>query len=677
MKIYPFSKELVESKMFLSIQFYNEKNNDTARIVAKEVIDLVEKKAPEMATDSMLLDTYKVLAELHISEPDKCIEYRLKVLACTKKGSEKYFDNVRSLLFDYYNHSKLEELKALLADLEKLLNSQKDDKLDKYWIIVYYGKAQLYKKTRNYEQAVLYSKKLFADNEIYELFPTYRLAPMYMEMGIYLTFLNEYDEAIEWAKKGTQSTRYKSGGQLGTYYSTLGYIYGLQKKYKESIEAYEKGIPMFEEDSITFKAWLINAYNNIANWQISLKEYDNVIESIEKSKKYGSMPTQNYYLGSSFGEQGKYEMAVKEFQQVLIQYSTQFKDENIDKNPSTYEVFKSVHITNNALFKKGEFEYKWGKEQQDKHRLLKSYETLKIAFSHYERVARASKGFDKSRFLINESLLSTLAYMIMVQSELYELEPTPATFDELLYLTERRKALQLIETLSPSSLPESLVKQEQVLLKELNENGQKLDLATYNNQKDSIIFYRNALIETNQVLENHFETIKKDYPKTSINFYNNEYATLQDNQNNLSKNTALIEYNNLGNNKGFAITISSTTQKIVAIDLSTLSTNIKKLNELIQDRFAFQKPVRDEFIEVSHQLYNQLIKPIESEIAGKTKLMIVLEGQLFHLPFELLLKSNEKKPYHELDFLIKNYEVNYHYSATSFLKLQEKQTVKR
>ena len=673
---YPFSKELVESKVLLTVQLYNEKKSDTAIVVGKEVISLVEKEAPEMVTDSMLLDAYKVLAELHLSDPDKCIPYRLKVLDCTEVGSEKYFDNVRSLLFTYYNHNRLEELKALLTDLEKLLNSQKDGKLDKYWIIFYYGKAQLYKKNRNYEQAVLYSKKLFADNEKYELFPIYQLAPMYMEMGIYLTILNEYDEAIEWAEKGIQSTKYKSGGQLGTYYSTLGYIYSLQKKSRKSIEAYEKGIPLFEEDPITFKAWLANTYNNIANSYINLKEYDKVIEPIKKSKEYGSTPIHNYQLGLSFGEQGKYEMAVKELQQVLVQNSTQFKEVNIDENPSAYEVFKDTKITNEALFQKGQYEYKWGKEQQDKHRLLKSYETLKIAFSHYEEVARASKGFDKSRFLINENLLETLSYMIMAQSELYELEPRSTTFDELLYLTERRKALQLIETLSPSSLPESVVKREQKLLKELSDNGQKLDLATYSNQKDSIIFYQNALVETNQVLEKHFEEVKKNYPKVSNDFYNDEYVALQDIQDDLSEKTLLIEYNSFKNISGLMIVIGKESQKNIMIDLSNLAENISTFNKLIQSRFAFQKSVRDKFIDTSHELYKTLIEPIESELEGKTKIMIVVEGELFHLPFELLLKSNEKKPYQELDFLIKKYEINYHYSATAFLKLQEKTTVK-
>ena len=675
-EVYPFSRELMESKVLLSVQYYNEGIADTAIATAEGIINLIEKEAPELRTDTVLIDAYEILAQLYVSQPDKCIPYRLKLLDCTQKGSKKYFEKVQYLIFDYANHYMLEELDALLIDLEKLLDNQKDETLSKYWITIYYGKILMYKKLRNYEQAVLYSKKLFIDNEKHKVIPTYQLAPMYMDMGIFLTRLNEYDEAIEWAEKGIQSRRYESPGQAGSFHSTFAFIYLNQKKYRKAIAEYEKAIPMFEKEPIRFKTWLVNAYNSIAAAYSELKEHDKVIEAVEKSKEYGLTPIQNYRLGLSYGEQGKYEIAIKELQQAIVQYATQFKSLNIDKNPSIYEVFKNARFAHSSVLYKGKLEYKWGKEDKSKDRLLKSYETLKIAYSYYETVAKANKGFDKSRFLVNQDLLEILASMILVQSELYELEPNDEIFKELLQLTERRKALQLIETLSPSTLPKELAKKEQILLKEINYYGQKLDLADYSNQEDSIVFYRNAIVKTNQKLEKHFETIKANYPKVSEDFYNNQYATLNKIQSNLSDNTLLIEYNLLNDDKGLAIIVGQDYQKKISIDYSSLSSNIKKLNELIQDRFAFQTPVRNEFIDVSHELYNTLIKPIESELEGKTELMIVVEGKLFHLPFELLLKSNEKKPYQELNFLIKDYAINYHYSATAFLKLQEKSTVK-
>ncbi len=672
---YPFSKGLVRCRSRLALQFYIESDYEKTKTFAEETIRLVKEKAPDLKNDDSLIGSYIALAQVFVSNPDKNIEYYLKGLDCAKKIPSEYFNLVKSLIKAYMNHSKLEDLKALLTDVEVLLSKQEDDKLDQYWLIYYYGKVMLYSRIRNYEQAVLYSKKLFADNEKYNLFPTFRLAGMYMQMGIFLTRLGEYDEAIKWAEKGTASAQLQGGGQSGTHFNSLGYIYAIQKKYQKSIETYEKAIELFQQDSVSvFKMWIANAYDSMASSYGKLKKYDKAIECIEKSKRYGPKTIQNYRLGVILGKQEKYEAAIKNLHQALVQYSTYFKDENIDKNPSVYEVFKSPGGMA-SLSLKGQLEYKWGKTNKNKDRLLKSYETLKIAFSHYETTARANKGFDKSRFLLNRNLISVLGYMIMIHTELYKLEPKPVIFNEILYLSERRKALQLIETLSPSSLPPSVVKEEQALLKEISDNGQKLDLATYSNQKDSIRFYNNALFKTNQVLEKHLESIKKDYPKISNDFYNDEYATLQDVQNQITTNTLLVEYTKVANLGSFAITIGKDKQKNILIDLSTVSANIKKLNQLLQDPFAFQNGVRNEFIDVSHKLYKTLIKPIESELEGKTELMVVVEGQLFNLPFELLLKSNEKKPYHQLDFLIKKYAINYHYSATAFLKLQEKKTV--
>jgi len=79
--------------------------------------------------------------------------------------------------------------------------------------------------------------------------------------------------------------------------------------------------------------------------------------------------------------------------------------------------------------------------------------------------------------------------------------------------------------------------------------------------------------------------------------------------------------------------------------------------------------VRDDFITftaASHSLYNNLIDPVIELIRGR-RLVIVPDGLLSYVPFELLLSSPPGQPdsdYRTLPYLIRKFTISYAYSAT-------------
>ncbi|MGH7454080.1 MAG: CHAT domain-containing protein, partial [bacterium] len=88
---------------------------------------------------------------------------------------------------------------------------------------------------------------------------------------------------------------------------------------------------------------------------------------------------------------------------------------------------------------------------------------------------------------------------------------------------------------------------------------------------------------------------------------------------------------------------------------------------------AVRKADTPQFLSSAHALYNLLIAPVEKQIAGREKLVIIPHNILYKVPFEALLKTPgqfERKTvdYRRLDYLVKHFDISYHYSATLYAK---------
>lgn len=80
----------------------------------------------------------------------------------------------------------------------------------------------------------------------------------------------------------------------------------------------------------------------------------------------------------------------------------------------------------------------------------------------------------------------------------------------------------------------------------------------------------------------------------------------------------------------------------------------------------------------SNSLYGKLIYPIQSMLKGKEKLIIIPHGKLNSMPFEALISNldkPEKVKYHKLDYLIKDYNLQYQHSATLYWKANKQYTI--
>ena len=628
-------------------------------------------------THPNLVHAFQCMQTLYNSRDYKTSQYYgRKVIQCAKKDSEEYFDSIEMLIRNATSNYDYGQVDTLILDLETYLNQSKNQKLDRYQLMVYRAKMDYSMRLKNYEKAIIYGQKLLIENKEYKQYNEQALSPVYAAISRAYKGLEEFDKALELINKALKPIEANFPEQpiVGSYYFDVADLYRKKGDFKISLVHYDKTIKLFLKDTVRTKDLLRLSYTNKARVYREMKQFDKAIETLKIGDKYGETNNSLILLGQILGLQGKYEAAISLLHSVLIKMSTHFKNPDPAFNPSNYEIYTDKNDASFNLINKGKYEFAWGKKKNDIVLMKRGIKSALLGLHLIQDLSNGTQGFEKSNQYTNRAIFYTITTLTGMYYDMYVVKPSETAFNQVLEFSEKQKAIQLIKTLTPSLLPPNIYKEERKLIKSLQFNGQQLDLMTVQEKQDSILFYQNTLFEISEKLAIHFENISENYPKEAFNFYPST-PLVNDIQQKLSSETLFVEYFKSIKNK-YVMAIDKQEKTVFKTDMSSLTSSIKRFNELIQDQFAFQTSVRDEFIDLSHQIYLSLIKPIEAELKGKTKLIIVLEGELFQLPFELLLASNEKKPYHELDFLIKKYEISYHYSATALLRLKEKSTVK-
>ena len=131
------------------------------------------------------------------------------------------------------------------------------------------------------------------------------------------------------------------------------------------------------------------------------------------------------------------------------------------------------------------------------------------------------------------------------------------------------------------------------------------------------------------------------------------------------RNTIILEYS-VGDSSSCLWVITQKDHKLFRLpDNKTLQEQIETI------RFGLLDPkqgVSEFFTQAGFSLYEELIKPAEPFLKRKSRIVIIPDGVLYYLPFEVLLTEN-KKPvsrdsFSDISFLIKKYPVSYGQSAS-------------
>jgi CHAT domain-containing protein len=475
---------------------------------------------------------------------------------------------------------------------------------------------------------------------------------------------------------------YKTSGQLSfkndfsksQYFLKLGYAYTSLEMYDEAKIVFEKAIKIMEplkdeEPELYYECWYGLAANaRLVSNEETIKIIYPIINNGYRDYKFIEL------IGEALSSDGHYEAALPLIQEAITKMTTGFEPKDYIENPALDATFinkkkagYSFYYKSWALKLKGLELVEKGEKEKGIELLHHSIEASNYGITIGEKIIDGMTGYGVAELIANMKIHIVFGGLIHTGASLYEVTQAKEDLNNLLGYMEQRKCLLLHRSMAKSPLPEKLAAE----LKEYSERIEDYEL------RFGIVSEAQILTEIEDGVKDFLQFEKfsrtiKDYPKVRIKHTDIDFIDIEGIQSKLKEDEVFLEYSVVRQHIYSIVITKDNAEAIFLTDTADFELYIKDYLKIIRNPLLVQKGKRKDFIEQSNRLYNLLLKPFEPMMAGKKRLIISPERDLLFIPFETLLAKTDVKPFHELDFLVKNFEINYHYSETLHDRTQKK-----
>jgi len=246
--------------------------------------------------------------------------------------------------------------------------------------------------------------------------------------------------------------------------------------------------------------------------------------------------------------------------------------------------------------------------------------------------------------------------------------------EAMLLFSESNKSMILLEAVNDlhakkfSNIPDSLVENERLLRVDIAYYNEKLfyelEKKEVDKDKKFISEMYNKIYQLTERKNKANRSFQKNYPEYTDLKNGLQVPKIEFVKNNLKEDMALIEYF-VTNESLFVMLFSDNKFILEKIDYNfDLNSKVKsfKASILNKDFAAFDS--------LSYQMYQFLIEPIACRIKGK-RLIIIPDGHLNYVPFELLTTEKREKDYenyYESKYFFVDHPITYNYSAALYFK---------
>ncbi|GAA4277411.1 tetratricopeptide repeat protein [Aquimarina mytili] len=548
--------------------------------------------------------------------------------------------------------------------------------------VLYINMGGSFFANEEYDKSLLYYKKsLDLKLRIYgEDHPT--CGRIYNNLGLIFEFKDDHDKALYYYRKALQIFKTAFGENnygVADIYHNIADIYILKNEFKTALTYHEKALgivtSIFGENSpktSDFYIRIAKLYFKQNMNSNALSYYNRGLRVLQNVYGEYHLLTSGFYNGMAitYDKQKEYAKAISYFNKAILANAknndTVITQINFDSNrfydlPLLLETLQGKAKTLQSQFKQD-------KNQKNLEQSIILYQKADVIVN----VIRQSFQNYQDKVTFSRKAKEMYASTIGVHLLKYEYTKDQSSLFKVFYNIEKSKANVLKELLNESyaktyaGLPSELLETEKMLKTNRASYISRINEEQLNSLIDTVKIakYENKLFDVNRKQDSLTKILEKQYPKYHKLKYKTDVVSIADIQEKLDDNTTLLEFFT-NNSTTYAFTISRNGIAVKELTTSNLFKKVSDLHEsiILKDIGGYKQ--------FSYTLYNELIAPIKDKLIGE-ELIIIPDGSLWHLNFELLLTQSNEKEERNMPYLLRDYAISYANSANLLFGPEQK-----
>ncbi len=492
------------------------------------------------------------------------------------------------------------------------------------------------------------------------------LVPTYNMAGGTFVNLKEYQRAYELYSRAlsNSSVLQESDRRVAFSVSNLGWVLSKMGRHEEALKFSKRGLGLKHTHMPRWKGSIASSYLNVAashyhleNWKLARENY---LQAIDFANEAFGGNSGYSALGYSFLadislKNGEYDRAILEAEKSIATNSKQEIDlEEISAESEIYvgnAFTRAVAVLSSAYL---------NQELDDKSDREKLELVLSLVDANLGRLKekRSKWTTRKDRRELAEIIHNNHKSGIETAWRLWTYTNEDRFLSKIWEYSEADKAFLLAsfvnehEAAMAANMPDSLQFELRAMQGELDYINSRLEGAPKGSSKEKLLRLK-LIVERRRDSIN--TKIDEEYPRYRTMIASDQSTSILEIQSKLEQNQAMAEFFTNGS-QAYAITVTRESKEIYRFEIDSLQQRVEGLRKSIATRSVLLD-------EQSYDLYRIIFNQADNHLASEniSDLIIVPDGYLSHLPFELLKNSNN-------DYLIETYNISYTPSAALWAK---------